>query len=123
MAKHLLLFIALACFIAAGLLWYTASKTDKINSFDECVAAGYLALESTSPKCTTPSGKTFTANESWRTDGIFLYITEENRYACTGCSAELCVDIPGPINSVDETVDLHCTENFSVINTNNISPP
>ena len=62
-----IIIIILVVILAGGLIWYLSIRTseepilpeEKINSFEECIKAGYPPLESYPRQCITPDGKTF----------------------------------------------------------------
>ncbi|MFA5013236.1 MAG: Gmad2 immunoglobulin-like domain-containing protein [Candidatus Paceibacterota bacterium] len=61
MNKNIVLLVILIVVVLAVAVFYYANKTEPIvvNSFDECVAAGYPVMESYPEQCKTPDGKTF----------------------------------------------------------------
>lgn len=69
MKKSIIILIALIILLLAGIFLILNCKCFKkeepitppllINSFEECIAAGYPALESYPQQCMTPDGKTF----------------------------------------------------------------
>lgn len=109
------------------LLFYisTLGETDvkEINSFEECIAAGFPAMESYPRQCRTSDDRTFVEeiNNSWRLDGIQLMQHEsEGIYGCFGCSTPgkgpaLCVDPIPEMKLREETYDRYCNEDFEVI--------
>lgn len=54
--------VFIAMLIVGVLIWQTKNKakTQSINSFEECAAAGYPIMESYPERCNTPDGRTFT---------------------------------------------------------------
>jgi hypothetical protein len=62
--KSILLFVTVIIVLVAGAilfaLWQKNAKVKKIDSFDECVKAGYQVLETYPEQCKTPEGNSFT---------------------------------------------------------------
>lgn len=56
-----LLLLALGIFI--GFQIKEGNAIARINSFDDCAAAGYPIMESYPPRCMTPDGRSFTDEE------------------------------------------------------------
>jgi hypothetical protein len=52
--------VVIALILTGVVILIAKSRTENINSFDECAAAGYPILESYPEQCKTPNGKTFT---------------------------------------------------------------
>ena len=65
--KLIAVFIALL--VVGVLIWQTKNKakSQNINSFEECAAAGYPIMESYPERCNTPDGRTFTKNVTAQT--------------------------------------------------------
>jgi hypothetical protein len=82
--------------VLIGLVYLISQKQDavaRINSFDECVAAGYPVMESFPPRCSTPDGRSFmgaTTSESVLPGATSTPFTK----TChpTGCSGQVCSD-------------------------------
>lgn len=52
--------ILLAIFVVAGMAFASYTNSiDSVNSFEECVDAGNLVMESSPRECKTPDGKNF----------------------------------------------------------------
>lgn len=63
MSKNIkLIFVLIALLIVGILIWQLKSKEamQNINSYEDCVAAGYPIMESYPERCSTPDGRTFT---------------------------------------------------------------
>lgn len=62
MKKILTISAALALIFIAFMVWYVSGEKSaaKINSFDECAAAGYPIQESYPERCSVPGGQSFT---------------------------------------------------------------
>ncbi len=64
--KKLFLFTIIVLVIAGGVYVYRQYskyvQVSKINSFDDCAAAGFSVMESYPAQCRTPDGKSFTQN-------------------------------------------------------------
>lgn len=45
--------------IAVGLVTWNSYQTSRVNSYADCVAAGYPVLDSYPEQCQTPDGRTF----------------------------------------------------------------
>ncbi|MGB3345783.1 MAG: hypothetical protein WBA71_00810, partial [Candidatus Humimicrobiia bacterium] len=64
MNKKIFIFLIIVI-LAGAAVYFTVCKpsevpTPDINSFEECVSAGYPVLESYPRQCKTPDGRTFT---------------------------------------------------------------
>lgn len=64
MSKKILIFLVIIVVIGIT-VYFTMFKPDEvpitdINNFEECISAGYPAMESYPRRCNTPDGKTFT---------------------------------------------------------------
>ncbi len=106
--------------VAAGC---SKATTQEINSFEDCIAAGYPRLESYPEQCKTPDGRTFVqevgtqlTEKEWKTDGVTLKkIPDTGELACFGCGATMCIDpIPG-LEEVEETLEQHCNQDFEIV--------
>ncbi len=58
MNKKLLIFLVILGLVVGG-YFYLKPVDEEINSFEECVDAGYSVMESYPRKCTTPNDQTF----------------------------------------------------------------
>jgi hypothetical protein len=128
------------CLISAGYQWcpseqecmrmweeYCEEYTDqfRIDSFEDCLAAGYPAMESYPRQCMVPGGETFTEiiEDFWRLDGIELMQHEiDGSYGCFGCNTPeqgptLCIDPVPEMKIIEETPERYCSEDFEVIAT------
>ncbi len=59
-AQNIILIIVVIAIAGTGWWIYKNDKPVSINSFEECVAAGYPIMESYPEQCRTPEGQTFT---------------------------------------------------------------
>lgn len=61
-----LIAVFIAMLVVGVLIWQTQNiaKTQSINSFEECAAAGYPIMESYPERCSTPDGRAFTRDTS-----------------------------------------------------------
>lgn len=58
--KYILIVLVLAVLVAGGVLWCFYNKSEvEVNNFDECIMAGYPALESWPRQCRTSDGRNF----------------------------------------------------------------
>ncbi len=73
-----LIAVFVAMLVVGVLIWQTKdkAKTQNINTFEECAAAGYPVMESYPERCNTPEGRTFTRQVS-QTEGWQEQTVEE----------------------------------------------
>lgn len=119
MDKNLLLVSAIGI-VALGLIVGYVLGSDNnsdVNSFEECVAAGNLIMDSYPPQCQTSDGKTFTQNlPSWKTDDVTLMrVPQTGELSCFGCGATICIDPTPGLEIIEETESQHCNENMEVV--------
>ena len=99
------------------------TEVKEINSFEECIAAGFPAMESYPRQCMDAAGNTFVEeiDDFWKLDGVELMQHEtEGFYGCFGCStprkgSALCIDPIPEMKIIEETSERYCTEEFEVI--------
>jgi len=65
MSKKIFVFLLIVIILGGAVVYFTVLKQDRVivtsvNSFEECVSAGYSVMESYPRQCKTPDGKTFT---------------------------------------------------------------
>lgn len=62
MKKIFVIIVAIVLMFIAFMVWYVSGEKSatKINSFDECAAAGHPIQESYPERCAVPDGPTFT---------------------------------------------------------------
>jgi len=78
MSKKTFAFLLIVIILGGTVVYFTVLKQDRVvvpgvNSFEECVSAGYPVMESYPRQCKTPDGKTFTediGNELEKSDLI-----------------------------------------------------
>lgn len=75
--KIQLTLVIIALIVVSVLIWNRKKQTqviEKINSYEECAAAGYPIMESYPEQCKTPDNRTFTrqisATENWQKQTI-----------------------------------------------------
>lgn len=79
------LILAVSCNKSEEIKEIPASDADKINNFDECVAAGYPIMESYPEQCATPDGATFVRETAFDpNDYFFQNMIEEGVTAIGG---------------------------------------
>ncbi len=89
--KRIVLIIVIVLVLTGAGWWYyqnyRLNQVSQIQTYEDCVAAGYQVLESYPPKCLTPDGRTIvdevalgeapmTPNPLARLDGAFTFDTE-----------------------------------------------
>ena len=108
--------IIVALLVIVGVVGYNFYKVSKISNFEECISAGFPAMESHPRKCMTSDGRLFVEEITWRNDGINIgYIPESDFYGCYGCGRVLCIDPVPTVQFVDETENFRCDEDFNLI--------
>lgn len=63
-SRFAIVFILLTVVAVVGYLLYRQNKLANINSYKECVAAGYPIMESYPERCMTPDGHSFVNEEA-----------------------------------------------------------
>ena len=74
-----------------------------ITNFEECIAAGYPAMESYPQQCRTESGETFVEDI---TEGENPSVA--GRCYVGGCSGQICSDQPGALSTCEYREEYAC---------------
>jgi eight-cysteine-cluster-containing protein len=107
MRKELILILVLSCI--------GCTAVQDINSYEECVAAGYPILESYPEQCMTPDGRSFTRVLpgfcGWSTNAS---CTNDSECVTGGCNGEVCQGIGEDIVTTCEYKECYADEILGV---------
>jgi len=74
-------------------LAFSGLKKPEINSYEECVSAGYPVLETFPEQCRTPDGKSFTRQIEFCGVSSNSPCSSDSECIASGCSSEVCQSI------------------------------